>query len=53
MNIEEYKKWLEVQIEKCLNDKDLQREHWAFCKAYEKLIETLKKQQNENNKIPN
>jgi len=35
--MEEYKKWLEQQIERCLNDKDLQREHWAFCKAYEKL----------------
>jgi len=35
--MEEYKKWLEQQIERCLNDKDLQREHWAFCKAYEKF----------------
>lgn len=35
--MEEYKEWLEQQIERCLNDKDLQREHWAFCKAYEKL----------------
>lgn len=51
-NVEEYKKWLEVQIEKCLNDKDLQREHWAFCKAYEKLIETIKTKQDENYTIP-
>lgn len=29
--MEEYKLWLEKQIEKCLEDKDLQREHWAFC----------------------
>lgn len=35
--MEEYKQWLEQQIEGCLNDKDLQREHWAFCKAYEKF----------------
>lgn len=35
--MEEYKQWLEQQIELCLNDKDLQREHWAFCKAYEKF----------------
>ena len=40
--MEEYKKWLEKQIERCLEDKDLQREHWAFCKAYEKLIELVK-----------
>lgn len=43
--MEQYKLWLEIQIEKCLNDPDLQREHWAFCKAYEKLIELL----NDNN----
>jgi hypothetical protein len=35
--MEEYRQWLEQQIERCLNDKDLQREHWAFCKAYEKF----------------
>ena len=35
--MEEYKQWLEQQIERCLNDKDLQHEHWAFCKAYEKF----------------
>ncbi len=39
--MEQYKKWLEEQIEKCLNDKDLQREHWAYCTAYKKLIEAL------------
>lgn len=36
--MEEYRQWLEQQIERCLNDKDLEREHWAFCKAYEKFI---------------
>lgn len=36
--MEEYKQWLEQQIERCLNDKYLQREHWAFCKAYEKFM---------------
>lgn len=35
--MEEYKQWLEDQIEQCLNDDDLKREHWAFCKAYEKF----------------
>ena len=28
--MEEYIKWLENKIEVCLEDKDLQREHWAF-----------------------
>lgn len=49
--MEEYKKWLEVQIEKCLEDKDLQREHWAFCKAYEKLIEIIKNSNYEDNSL--
>ena len=40
--MEECKLWLEKQIERCLEDKDLQREHWAFCKAYEKFIELIK-----------
>ena len=35
--MEKYKQWLEQQIERCLNDKGLQREHWAFCRAYEKF----------------
>lgn len=39
--MEQYKLWLEIQIEKCLNDPDLQREHWAFCKAYEKLMQLV------------
>jgi len=34
-----YVNWLERQIDRCLEDKDLQREHWAFCKALEKFME--------------
>lgn len=34
--MEEYIKWLENKIEVCLEDKDLQREHWAFCQALNK-----------------
>ena len=34
-----YIKWLENKIEVCLEDKDLQKEHWAFCQA---LIEYRK-----------
>ena len=30
-----YLQWLEKQIEFCLNDQQMQKEHWAFCKAYE------------------
>ncbi len=37
--MKEYLNWLEKQIDFCANDKDLQREHWAFCKAYEKAAE--------------
>ena len=32
-------KWLENKIEVCLEDKDLQREHWAFCQALKKYRE--------------
>jgi hypothetical protein len=35
----EYIKWLENKIEVCLQDKDLQREHWAFCQAFKKYRE--------------
>ena len=31
--------WLESKIETCLEDKDLQREHWAFCQALRKFRE--------------
>ncbi len=31
-----YVEWLEKKIEQCLEDKDLQREHWAFCQALKK-----------------
>jgi hypothetical protein len=37
--MEEYIKWLENKIEVCLEDKDLQREHWAFCQALKKYHE--------------
>lgn len=37
--MEEYIKWLENKIEVCLDDKDLQREHWAFCQALKKYRE--------------
>ena len=37
--MEEYINWLERQIENCLNDKDLQREHWAFVQALKKYRE--------------
>lgn len=34
-----YIEWLERQVETCLEDKDLQREHWAFCQALRKYRE--------------
>lgn len=37
--MEEYIKWIENKIEVCLEDKDLQREHWAFCQALKKFRE--------------
>jgi hypothetical protein len=37
--MEEYIKWLENKIEVCLEDKDLQREHWAFCQSLKKFRE--------------
>jgi hypothetical protein len=37
--MKEYIKWLENKIEVCLEDKDLQREHWAFCQALKKYRE--------------
>ena len=39
--MEEYIKWLENKIEVCLEDKDLQREHWAFCQALKKYRELV------------
>ena len=41
---EEYIKWLENKIEVCLKDKDLQREHWAFCQALKKYRELALRQ---------
>ena len=43
--MEDYIKWLENKIETTLEDKDLQREHWAFCqslKQYRKLNNLIK-----------
>ena len=37
--MEEYIKWLENKIEVCLEDKDLQSEHWAFCQSLKKYRE--------------
>lgn len=37
--MEEYIKWLEKEIEVCLEDKDLKREHWAFCQSLKKYRE--------------
>jgi len=37
--MDDYIKWLENKIEACLEDKDLQREHWAFCQALKKYRE--------------
>jgi antitoxin component YwqK of YwqJK toxin-antitoxin module len=35
--MKQYLEWLEKQINFCLEDKTMQIEHWAFCKAYEKF----------------
>jgi antitoxin component YwqK of YwqJK toxin-antitoxin module len=35
--MKQYLEWLEKQIDFYLEDKTMQREHWAFCKAYEKF----------------
>jgi len=37
--MDKYKEWLEGQIERCLKDEELQREHWAFCHALRKYNE--------------
>jgi hypothetical protein len=42
--MEEYIKWLENKIEVCLEDKDLKREHWAFCQALKKYRELALRQ---------
>ena len=42
--MEEYIKWLENKIEVCLEDKDLQREHWAFYQALKKYRELALRQ---------
>jgi len=35
--MKQYLEWLEKQIDFCLEDGTMQREHWAFCRAYEKF----------------
>jgi len=35
--MKQYLEWLEKQIDFCSEDGTMQREHWAFCKAYEKF----------------
>lgn len=42
--MEEYIKWLENKIEVCLEDKDLQREHLAFCQCLKKYRELALRQ---------
>ena len=42
--MEEYIKCLENKIGVCLEDKDLQREHWAFCQALKKYRELALRQ---------
>jgi len=37
--MQEYIEWLERKIEFCLEDKTLQREHWAFCQSLKKIRE--------------
>lgn len=50
--MEEYVKWLENKIEVCLDDKDLQREHWAFCQALKKYRELALCQPPVSNSLP-
>lgn len=37
--MEKYIDYLERMIENCKENKDLQREHWAFCQALKKYRE--------------
>lgn len=41
---DEFMEWLESKIEWTREDKDLQREHWAFCTALEKYREIKNKE---------
>lgn len=50
--MEEYIKWLENKIEVCLEDKDLQREHWAFCQALKKYRELALRQSLVSGSLP-
>jgi hypothetical protein len=49
--MKEYTEWLENQIEICLEDKDLQREHWAFCRALNRKPKSLDEWQ-KHHRIP-
>jgi len=51
-NMNEYIKWLESKIEARREDKDLQREHWAFCKALEKYREVMEKEEKKHETSP-
>lgn len=37
--MKEYIQWLERMIEQTREDKDIQREHWAFCQSLKKVRE--------------
>lgn len=50
--MEDYIKWLENKIEVCLEDKDLQREHWAFCQAFKKHRELALRQPPVSSSLP-
>ncbi len=50
--MEEYIKWLENKIEVSLEDKDLQREHWAFCQALSKYRELALRQPPVSGSLP-
>jgi hypothetical protein len=50
--MEEYIKWLESKIEVCLEDTDLQREHWAFCQALKKYRELALRQPPVSGSLP-
>jgi hypothetical protein len=47
----EYMLWLENWIEVSLEDKDLKREHWAFCQALRKYRELVQTQVQQQSKV--
>ena len=50
--MKEYIKWLENKIEICREDKDLTREHWAFCQALKKYSELALRQPDVSGALP-